>query len=167
MDIKLEHSTIEDREHIKKLYQLYAHDLSEFVDVQLNSEGLFDDSVVDNYYSDGQLKPLKIKQQGRIVGFIFCSTGQTVDYVIQEFFILRNYRRQGLARQALKQLLTLYEGTFGFVVLIKNKPAQLFWENILKYYGINYTKDEMTADGELCFKYVMDNNKLSQSDEQK
>jgi predicted acetyltransferase len=167
IDVQLEHSTVEDKEYIKKLYQLYAHDLSEFVDAQLDSEGLFDDSFVDNYYDGGQLKSLKIKQQDRIIGFIFCSTGQTVDYVIQEFFVLRNYRRQGLARQALKQFFALYDGKIGFVVLKKNKPAQLFWGNIFKYYGINYTKDETTADGELCLKYIMDAKELFQSDRQK
>ena len=84
IDLKLEHSIVDDKEFIKNIHQNYLHDLSEFNDtLQPNSMGLFDNSFIDSYYHEDNLIPLKITLDNNIIGFVFISSGQTVDYVIQ------------------------------------------------------------------------------------
>ena len=108
IDSKLERSSVDDKDIINNLYQYYVHDLSEFNDnLQPDSMGLFDVSFVDSYYSEDNLIPLKITLENSIIGFVFCSIGKKVDYVIQDIFILRNYRNRGLGKLALKQLFDL------------------------------------------------------------
>jgi len=160
INFKLERSSVDDKDFIKNLYQYYVHDLSEFSDsLQLNSMGLFDNSFVDSYYYEENLKPLKITLENSIIGFIFCSIGQKVDYVIQDIFILRNYRNRELGKFALKQLFDLYHGKFGLDILIKNEPAKLFWTHCLEHLGIKYTSHEVIEDGDLCIRLIFDSTK--------
>ncbi len=160
IDFKLERSVVDDKEFIKNIYQYYLHDLSEFNDaLQPNSMGLFDNSFIDSYYHEDNLIPLKITLDNNIIGFVFISSGQTVDYVIQDVFILRNYRNRGLGELVLKKLFDLYPGKFGLVVLIKNKPAELFWKRCLEHLDIEYISEELIADGELCIRLIFDSIK--------
>ena len=157
-DCKLEHSSVDDKDFLKNLYQSYLHDLSEFNDsLQPDSMGLFDNSVVDRYYCEDNLIPLKITLENSIIGFIFCSTGQKVDYVIQDIFVERKYRNRGFGKLALKQLFGLYRCKFGLDILMKNEPAKLFWKNCLEHLGINYISDEVIEDGELCMRLFFEN----------
>ena len=160
MDIKIEHLSVDDKDAIKNMYQYYVHDLSEFNEnLQIDSMGLFDISFVDSYYSEDHLIPLKITLADSIIGFVFCSTGQKVDYVIQDLFILRNYRKRGIGKLAVKQLFDLYSGRFGLGILIKNEPAKLFWEHCFEDLGINYTSSEVVEDEELCVRLIFDSTK--------
>lgn len=155
IDLKLERSGIDDKDFIKNIYQYYLHDLSEFSDsIQLNAMGVFDNWFFDSYYCEENQIPLKITLANSIIGFIFCSKGQKVDYIIQEVFILRSYRNRGLGKIALQQLFALYPGRYGLVILIKNEPAKLFWIHCLECLGINYTNDEVIEDGERCIRLI-------------
>ena len=162
-DSKLERSSVDDKDFIKNIYQYYLHDLSEFNDsLQHNSMGLFDNSFVDSYYSEDNLIPLKITLKNSIIGFILCSIGQKVDYVIQDIFILRNYRKRGLGKLALKQLLDLYRGRFGLDILIKNEPAKLFWTRCLEHFGINNISSEVIEDKDIVIRLFFDSTKSLQ-----
>ncbi|OHB58397.1 MAG: hypothetical protein A2173_08780 [Planctomycetes bacterium RBG_13_44_8b] len=159
INLKLERSTIDDKDVLKNLYLYYAHDLSEFNDsLKTDPNGLFGNSI-DLYFNDGRLIPLKIILENSIIGFLFCSKGQTVDYVIQDMFILRNYRNRGLGKLALKQLFSLYPGKFGLDILIKNTPAKLFWTHCLEHLGINYTSSELISDGQLGTRLFFNSRK--------
>ena len=158
-DLKLERSTIDDKDVLKNLYLYYAHDLSEFNDsLKTDPNGLFGNSI-DLYFNDDRLIPLKIILDNSIIGFLFCSKGQTVDYVIQDMFILRNHRNRGLGKLALKQLFNLYPGKFGLDILIKNTPAKLFWIHSLEQSGINYTSSELISDGQLVTRLFFNSRK--------
>jgi predicted acetyltransferase len=151
IDLKLERSGIDDKDFIKNLYQYYLHDLSEFNDsIQLNAMGVFDNGFFDSYYCEENKIPLKITLANSTIGFLFCSKGRKVDYIIQDVFILRNYRNRGLCKIAVQQLFALYPGRYGLGILIKNEPAKLFWIHCLERLGINYTSDEVIDDGQRC-----------------
>jgi predicted acetyltransferase len=169
MNIKLERSVVDDKEFIKNIHQYHLHDLSEYNHcLQLNSTGLFDNSFVDSYYCEDNLIPLKITLENSIIGFIFCSisSGQKVEYIIQDAFILRSYRNKGLCKLALKQLFNLYPGKYGLGILMKNEPAKLFWKHCLEHLGINYTSDEVIVDGNLCIRLFFDSRKSFQSNDE-
>jgi predicted acetyltransferase len=157
--VKLERSVVDDKEFIKNIYQYYLHDLSEYNHCLLpDSNGLFDNSFVDSYYCDENLIPFKITLKNSIIGSIFCSisSGQKVDYIIQDIFIMRGYRNRGLCKSVLKQLFRLYPGKYGLVILMKNKPAKLFWKRCLKYFNINYTSDDAVVDETPCTRIFFD-----------
>ncbi len=162
IDLILERSNVDDKDYIKSLYQYYLHDLSEFNEsLQLNSTGSFDNSFIDLYYCDDHLIPLKITLGSSIIGFILCSisSGQVVDHVIQDTFILRSHRNKVFCVLALKQLFDLYPGKFGLDILIKNEPAKLFWRNLLDRLGRNYTSHEVIETGDLCIRMIFDSRK--------
>ena len=157
MGVKLEIACVDDKDFMRNIYQAYLHDLSEFNDsLELDCKGLFDDSWIDSYYYKDNLMPFKITLDGRVIGFIFCSIGETVDYIVQDIFILRNYRNKGLSKLALKQLFNIYKGTFGLDVLITNEPAMLFWKNCLKDFKIYYTTSKVGSESERCMRFFFD-----------
>ena len=168
-DLKLERSNVDDKDVIKNMYQYYVHDLSEFNDnLHVDSMGLFDTSFVDRYYCEDDLIPLKITLENSTIGFLNCSIGQKVDYVIQDIFILRNYRNRGLGKLALKQFFDLYRGRFGLDILIKNEPAKLFWEHCLEHFGINNISSEVIEDEDIVIRLFFDSKKsLQPKDENK
>lgn len=70
----------------------------------------FDDSDVELFLTQENLIPLKIQIEDKIIGFIFLVKGKTVDYVINDMFILRKYRNKGLGKKVIAKLFALYKG---------------------------------------------------------
>lgn len=158
MDLRLEGAGVDDKDVIMNMYQYYVHDLSEFNDsLQVDSVGRFDTAFFESYFYEDNIIPLKITFENSIIGFIICTTGRKVDYVIQDTFILRNYRKRGFGRLALKQLFGLYQGRFGLDILIKNEPAKLFWENCLEGFGVKDVRSEVIEeDGDIVTRLFFD-----------
>jgi predicted acetyltransferase len=44
-----------------------------------------------------------------------------------EFFVLRKYRRRGVASEAVRQVLAAYPGRWEVAVVARNAAAQSFW----------------------------------------
>lgn len=151
--VEIREAEVKDKEVLKKLFQFYLHDLSEYTDaLNINSQGEFDNDDVDTFFDETNLNPMTIKIKEEIIGFIFLnhSMGKAVDYIINDIFILRKYRNRGLGKIVTDKLFRLYPGKYGLIELIKNKPAIRFWHSVFNDKNLKFEESEIVSDGEDC-----------------
>ena len=152
-NIDITKADVKDKEKLKKLFQFYLHDLSEYTEaLDVNAKGEFDNNDVDAFFDETNLIPMAIKLKEEIIGFIFLnnSSGNTVDYIINDIFILRKYRNRGIGKEVVNKLFKVYPGKYGLLELAKNKPAVKFWHSVFKDKNLEYQENEIKSDGEDC-----------------
>ena len=139
MDIQLLKASQQHTEVIKNLMQFYIYDFSEFVDLDVEADGLFTAyKNLDDYWNDEKRFPYIIQKDKKYIGFVlvrFIETDQRNYFSIAEFFIMKKYRRKGIGKSVAYQIFTLHKGAWEIFQKANNKPAQLFWKKIIDEYA--------------------------------
>jgi predicted acetyltransferase len=138
-EFKLMVASEEYKNIIKNLMQFYIYDFSEYVNLDVEAEGLFSSYPdLEEYWNDKSHRfPYIIKKEEKHIGFVlvrFSESQQQSYFSIAEFFVMKKYRRQGIGKAAAKQLFNLHKGQWEVYQKEKNKPAQLFWTKIIDEY---------------------------------
>ena len=138
MNYKLIKATNQHEEAIKNLMQFYMYDFSEFVNLDVEANGLFTpDKNLDDYWKDDNRFPYIIQQDEKYLGFVLVrliAETQRSYFSIAEFFVMKKYRREGIGKAAAHQIFNLYKGTWEVFQKETNKPAQLFWKRVIDEY---------------------------------
>lgn len=132
-----------DRVRIEGLLQFYVYDFSEIEPpgsqrIEFNAIGRYDVLINLDPYFDGRagFHALMIFSGERLAGFALVNTlshrGATIDHNMGEFFVARKYRRLGIGREALRQILSLCPGSWEVAVLERNAGALAFWPRSLE-----------------------------------
>lgn len=152
--VTIEKAQVKDKEKISNLFQFYLHDLSEFAEtLNVNSQGKFENNDVDTFFEMENAISMTINVKDVVVGFIFIIKGKTVDYIINEIFILRKYRSKGIGKIVINKLFESYPGKYGLAILAKNKPAIRFWNSVYDEHNIDYEENEAIYDTEVCISH--------------
>ncbi len=93
---------------LANLLELYVHDFSAFLDVELGPDGRFGYPNLDLYWSKPGRHPFLIRVDGKIAGFLLVKKGSEFSgnhsvLDMAEFFILRRYRRQGIGTEVARE----------------------------------------------------------------
>ncbi|MBU8567943.1 GNAT family N-acetyltransferase [Virgibacillus pantothenticus] len=151
LSVEIKEANSEDKNSVENLFQFYLHDLSEYTDnLNIAKNGNFDTSDVELFFTKDNLLPLKIVLEDEIIGFIFLIKGKTVNYVINDMFILRKFRNRGLGKIVVKKVFTQYKGTYAVMQLINNKSAVTFWHSLYNDIQLEYEESQMVSSGETC-----------------
>ena len=73
-----------------------------------------------------------------------------IDYVINELFILKSFRKKGIASAAIKILLDNFKGNYEVVQISSNKKAVNFWMKFYEKQGIEYVESKEKYDELEC-----------------
>lgn len=123
---------------IGRLMQLYLHNISLYFPMDMNQEtGLYIYDDLDSYLNDTEYKSAYIiKSDNSIAGFILVDFTEEKN-IIQEMFILNNFKRKGIGSKAVKELFDGHRGNWEIKSLPLSEQAELFWINIVKEYTNN------------------------------
>lgn len=154
-DITIFEASVGEKELLRNFLALYLHDLSEYTErLDINRQGFFDYRDLDKYFYRKFLIPLLYQVNRQPAGFILLDqkpyTPKNIDYFINEFFILKKYRRKGIAKMVIKELFTIYPGRYLVLQLSSNLPAINFWHKVYEENGLQYTETIEELDGEEC-----------------
>ena len=159
MTVKLVSATLEDRLTIDNLNQMYAHDLSEFTDIELTAAGRYDYPYLEFYWQDAHRYPFLIFKHDVLAGF--CLVREDKDpsngmgfMEVAEFFVLKSLRYQGVGNDAARQLWKKFPGNWQVGVLEKNVPAYDFWAPLIA--SVDSACRETAASKETNFQTVFD-----------
>ena len=128
---------------LRNLMQLYLYDFSiYFCDDptdQISEQGLFPFPYsLDRYLEDSRFSAYLGRTSGKLAGFSLVSDRlhhrQGQGRLVEEFFVLGCYRRQGVGRSIAIQTFDTYRGYWEIVEVAPNKPAQSFWRNVVGDY---------------------------------
>ena len=90
---------------------------------------------LDRYWSIEGFHPLLIRVQERLAGFALINAhshrGEKVELNMAEFFIAREYRRRGVATEAVHLILAQHPGRWEIAVAEHNVAAKTFWPRTL------------------------------------
>lgn len=135
-DIEITVARPDERDLVANLFQLYAHDFSDFwigtPNGELQDDGRFEAyGPLDLYWRETGRIPLLFRIAGRPVGFALLNdashSGLPVDRNMAEFFIVRKHRRGGVGTMAAQTVFSRYPGVWEAAVARKNIAALAFW----------------------------------------
>ncbi|MWV43399.1 GNAT family N-acetyltransferase [Paenibacillus sp. HJL G12] len=174
MKIKVQLTSKNEAYVIKNLYPLYLYDLSEHYVRFPNIHGVYEDSdeyktlndqyEVQNIWWEKPdcLYPYLILVEDKPAGFILIATpphcSEGIDYFVNDFFLLRPYRGQGIAEQAAIKVFEQFKGRWELFTNSseRNITGQRFWRKTVS----NYSKENYaelygdTFDGhKLIFRF--------------
>ncbi len=145
MNIKLVEASHLHKDVIKNLMQFYMYDFSEFVDVDVEADGLFAAyKNLDDYWNDENRFSYIIQKDEIYIGFVlirYIEEQQCNHFSIAEFFVMKKYRRKGIGKSIATQIFNSHKGKWEVFQKDNNKPAQLFWNKVInEYSGGNFSE---------------------------
>jgi predicted acetyltransferase len=115
-----------------KSLELYAHDFSEFHDLNLGEDGRFGYRALSLYWSEPHRYPFLIRTDGKLAGLVLVKKGSEISgeddvWDMAEFFVIRGCRRRGIGTKVAHDVWNRLPGRWEVRVLHSNVSAQQFW----------------------------------------
>jgi len=111
--------------------QLYLYDLSEYDGRDVDAHGEYPYKYLDHYWTDSDRQAYLFFANDRIAGFALIRTKPVNS--VAEFFVMRHYRRHGIGRAAVTELIPRFAGQWEIKQLATNRPAIDFWRRAIPY----------------------------------
>lgn len=137
MNIELRRPSRSDRHLIRCMMQLYLYDFSEYEDADLDEHGLFSYGDLDYFWFEPTHAAYLVTVDGKLAGFVLVDNDVKLaesERAVSEFFVMRKYRRRGVGKQVVHQLLDLLPARWEAAVMETNQPAQQFWRQAFAAY---------------------------------
>jgi predicted acetyltransferase len=134
-------ATPEQEPILANLLELYMHDFSEFLDLELGPDGRFGYSNLSLYRLQPNRYPFLVRVNGRLAGLVLMKRGSAISgnaavWDMAEFFVVRGYRRLGIGTAIAQEVWKRFPGRWEVRVMESNDSAHRFWEHaITKFAG--------------------------------
>jgi predicted acetyltransferase len=112
---------------VANLLQLYAHDFSEFLDLELGPDGRFNYPPLPLYWTDPNRHPFLVRIEGQLAGFVLVKRESSI-WDMAEFFVVRAYRRRGIGTAVAQDIWKRFPGPWEVRVIQSNRSALQFWQ---------------------------------------
>jgi len=126
------------RSLLRQMYELYCHDFSPMTGADVGDDGYWTgDDFLDPWPDNLHIYVIRVDRQW--AGFAWVAFGSYVDlhaanFLMDEFFVLRKYRRRGVGEWAAVWLFNQYPGTWEVGEVPENVEAQQFWRTVIDHY---------------------------------
>ncbi|MEC0307835.1 GNAT family N-acetyltransferase [Paenibacillus lautus] len=146
---------------LHNIYPLYLHDIAEIWGVRPNRFGVFEKEDVPTLSEQSKqldvwweqpsvLFPYLISVDGIAAGLALVATtpyipSPNIQYYLNDFFVLRTFRRQGVAQRAAELVFDQFQGAWELQTnpTERNMSTQIFWRKTLNTYtGGRYTEHD-------------------------
>jgi len=132
----------DQRNIFEQLLQKYLAEIASFLkNYPKDENGNYEYEHKDKYFSINSEKngdfAYFIKNNGAIVGFVLVTRAHLVlesienNHSISEIFIVDEYKNQGFASLAVKEVLKIHKGNFEVKPFSKNPAAVEFWKKVI------------------------------------
>ena len=121
------------------LYRFYWYDFTEFTDEDVDADGRFDDHFAEAYLTKPLHTAYLFRVEGHPAGLAVVRSCDAVDGSgtvtdMEQFFVMRKYRRHGAGEAAAHWLFDRYPGRWQVRERANNLPAHAFWRAIIGRY---------------------------------
>ena len=148
-------ATADEEPILANLLELYAYDFSEFADVDLNADGKFRCFPnLSAYWREPDRYPFLTRVDGNLAGLVLVKrgsefSGREAIWDMDEFFVVRRYRRRGIGTQMAHEVWRRFPGAWEIRVMEENAKAREFWERaISKFTGEAISPVRAEKDGQ-------------------
>lgn len=159
--LEIVRATLEQQPILANLFQLYAHDFSQFHEVELGPDGRFTYNDLPLYWRGRHRHPFLIMVDRKLAGFVLLKRGSEVSksdnvWDVVEFFILRGLRRRGIGTRVAHKIWQQFPGLWEVRVLESNLSARDFWKQAIERFTGEPTPSrpfQKDGDSWLCFAF--------------
>jgi predicted acetyltransferase len=140
--VSLVEATAVQRPLLEQLLQLFLHDFSEQLPREspwgeVDEDGLFAyPPTLDPYWREPDHVPLLIRADGHVAGFALVNRrsalDRMVDRAMDQFFVLRKYRRVAVGTLAAHLAFRRHPGRWKVGVSRYNPDALVFWRSVMR-----------------------------------
>lgn len=142
MDVTVKEIKLEKKDILDKLMQLYLHNISLNFPMDFDSNtGTYGYEGIEKYFSNERNKAFLILKENEIAGFILIDLLDEKN-IIQEMFILNNYKRKGVGKTAVSLIFDKFKGNWEVKSLPCSENAEKFWISAIK----EYTNDKYNLE---------------------
>ena len=130
-----------DQESIlANLLELYAHDFSEFHDLELGADGRFGYKHLPLYWCEPNRHPFLVRMDGKLAGLVLVKraseiSGNETVWDMAEFFVVRGYRRRGIGTKTAHEVWRRFPGLWEVRVMESNDSAHQFWARAISAFA--------------------------------
>jgi predicted acetyltransferase len=114
----------EHRSVLRRLLQLYLHDMSAFDGTDVDDHGEYAYRYLDHYWTEPDRHAFLIRVDGSWAGFALVRACPHWD--MAEFFVMRKYRRQGVGQASARLVFGAFRGPWEVRQLDGNDGAKRF-----------------------------------------
>jgi predicted acetyltransferase len=143
MQIEVLPATREQEPVLANLFELYAHDFSEFADLKIGVDGRFGYEPLPLYWNESNRFPFLVRANGELAGFVLVQQGSQVSgaaeiWDVAEFFVLRGHRRQRVGVRVAHNVWRMFPGRWEVRVIVSNLVARAFWQHaVSEFTGVS------------------------------
>jgi predicted acetyltransferase len=136
-EVVLEPITKDQSPILANLIELYVHDFSEHVPLELKPNGRFDLPFDEKWWTAEDHHPFFVRWNGKLTGFALARrgsrlTGATDVMDVAEFFVVRGARRKGVGAIASRALFERFPGKWEIRIRKTNPAALKFWTRVVE-----------------------------------
>lgn len=136
---------------LARLMQLYAHDFSEFMKIDMNDQALFAAPDVQQYIGVTGRHPFFVNVDGHLAGFVIVDEksrlgSQQSPLDVAEFFVLRGRRRAGVGRLIAWAIFSRFHGNWEVRQVTENVAATAFWRSVIGQYTLGAFEETIFDD---------------------
>ena len=152
MNVTIIPTTRADARTLGNLVQLYCHDFSELIDVEMGEDGLFVAPALDVYWTEDWRHAFFVRVDSKLAGFALVHersrlTAKAGVFDMAEFFVLRGYRRRGVGARAAFAAFDRFRGDWEVRQRSANTSATAFWRRAIGAYTRGSFEEEIWNDG--------------------
>jgi predicted acetyltransferase len=133
-------ATPEDEPVLVNLLELYIHDFSEFLSLDLGADGRFGYRNLPLYWRESNRHQFLVRIDGQLAGFVFVKGGSEISgdagvWDMAEFFVVRRYRRRGIGTLVAHDIWRRFRGPWEIRVMEANEASRQFWERAVSAFA--------------------------------
>ena len=144
---------------LERLMQVYYHDISADFPLDINNETmLYEIDDLSKYFENKNNIGYFIKYEDKIAGFVLVDLYEDKN-VIDQIFVLNNYKKHSLAKLAVFKIFDMYKGYWEIKAVPCSKRAEMFWTKVIsEYTDNNYEENRIGKYSRLILNF---NNTVS------
>jgi predicted acetyltransferase len=152
VQVDLVPATPKQRPILSNLLQLYMHDFSEILPIQVDGDGKFEYPNLSQYWSEPGRFPFLAVADGKWAGFALIRqealpAGELV-WDMAEFFVLRGWRRHGIGMRLAHLAFERFPGVWQIRVMEANAGACRFWQQVVdSFTGASHQPERTQING--------------------
>jgi predicted acetyltransferase len=115
---------------LANLLELYAHDFSEFRELEIGEDGRFGYTSLGLYWSEAGRHPFLIRIEGKLAGLVLVARNESA-WDMAEFFVMRGARRRGVGSRVAHEVWRRFPGPWEVRVIETNVAGRAFWAGVI------------------------------------
>ena len=148
--IEIRQAVAQDRLPIYRMLELYQHDLSDIWSQDLDAHGEYGYALDRFWDADSHCHSFVATVAGNYAGFALVDASVKVGtsgHWMDQFFVLKKYRRCGIGRTMARQVFATMPGQWEVGEMLNNQPAQAFWRKVIQEHTAGSFVEHKLAGG--------------------